>query len=539
MAGSASASGSHRQINQESVMNCPKCNKPVPANARFCGGCGQQMEAAPSPSVAQTPTPALLGAHATAAAGAASATVSKAWAAAAASAPGLLSRIKNIVLSPTTEWPVIAPEPTSASQLYVGYVMPLALLAALIGFLRMSVLGFSSAFGNSFRMPISSGLTYTVMILASTLFAVFVVGLIINALAPSFSGTKDRRQALKVAAYSLTPALLSSVLALSPILATLLQLLAGLYGIYVLYLGLPVLMQSPKEKAFGYTASVVICTILVGIVFMILSAVAHIGGARPGLLGASGADRAAQQAAARDQGAATVGNVLGNALGTDAQGKAGLTAALSNLAKAGESSQTQSSTAAANAAPADAAAAVAAQNAPSTASATGGLLTALGGALGGPHRVDTVDFKTLEGMLPASLPGMKRTQAQGENQGAVGVKTSTAKADYADNNGAGVHIEIADISGVSGLMDLAGGLIQNTTSESDSGFEKDVALGGRTVHEKYDARNKQGDLSIVLAKRFSVEVSGNGVAMPALEQSLSQIDLARLESMKDAGAQAK
>jgi hypothetical protein len=163
----------------------------------------------------------------------------------------------------------------------------------------------------------------------------------------------------------------------------------------------------------------------------------------------------------------------------------------------------------------------------------------LGGALGGPHRVDTVDFKTLESMLPASLPGMKRTSAGGENQVAVGVKTASAKADYADNNGAGVHIEIADISGVSGLMDLAGGLIQSTTSESDSGFERDVAIGGRTVHEKYDAGNKHGDLSIILVKRFSVDISGSGVDMSSLEQMLAQIDLARLESMKDVGAQAK
>ena len=306
-------------------------------------------------------------------------------------------------------------------------------------------------------------------------------------------------------------------------------------------------MQSPKEKAFGYTASVVVCTLLVGIVFAVLSAVAHIGGGHQGFFGATAADRAAEQAAAREQGAATVGNVLGNALGTDAKGKADLSAALSNLAKAGEQSQASSKVAgspnpAAASAPAtgeSSATANASQNAPSTLSAAGGLLGALGGALGGPHRVDTVDFKTLESMLPASLPGMKRTSAGGENQGAVGVKTSSAKADYADNNGAGVHIELADISGVSGLMDLAGGLIQNTTSESDSGFERDVAIGGRTVHEKYDAGNKHGDLSIILVKRFSVDISGNGVDMGSLEQTLSQIDLARLESMKDAGAQPK
>jgi hypothetical protein len=522
-------------------VNCPKCNKPVPSNARFCGSCGQPIEAAAAPSSAAppppppTPTPVMAGA--TAAATGAAAATSKAWAAAAASAPGLLARVKNIVLAPRSEWPVIAPEPTTVAQLYAGYVMPLAVLAALVGFVRMSVLGVNTAFGGGFRMPIGSGLTYTVMMFVSALIGVFIVGFIINALAPTFSGQRDQRQALKVAAYSLTPAMLSSVLALSPILATLLQLLAGLYGIYVLYLGLPVVMQSPKEKAFGYTVSVVICTILLGIVFAVLSSVAHIGGSRMGLLGSTQPERAAEQAAARDQGAAAVGNTIGNILGTDAKGKAGLSAALSNLAKAGEA-QTGAPNSAAPAAD-QSPAAEAAQNSQSALSATGGLLNALGGALGGPNRVATVDFKTLAGLLPTSLPGMTRTSARGENQGAIGVKTSSAKADYAGKDGTGVHIEIADISGVSGLMDLAGGLIQQTTSESDSGYEKDVVIGGRTVHEKYDAPNKRGELSVVLVKRFSVDITGSGVDMHSLEQSFSQIDLAQLESMKDVGAQPK
>jgi hypothetical protein len=512
-------------------MNCPKCNKSVPANARFCGSCGQQIDAASgtpaSNAAAPIASPSLLGVHASATAGAASAVASKAWAAASASAPGLISRLKNIVLTPKTEWPVIAPEPTPSAQLFVSYVVPLALLAAVIGFVRMSVLGVSSALGGGFRLPIGAGLTYTVMMFVSALFGVFVIGLIINGLAPTFSGQRDLRQALKVSAYSLTPALLSSVLALSPVLPTLLQFLAGCYGIYVLYLGLPVVMQSAKEKAFGYTASVVICTILIGLVFGILSTFAHIGGARAGLIGTTPAERAAEQTAARDRGAATVGNAIGNVLGTDAKGKADLTAAVSNLTQAGEQ------------APPAPAAVDGAQNAQSPAAAAGGLLNALGGALGGPNRVAPVDFKSLQGMLPASLSGMPRTSAQGENQGAMGVQTSSAKADYAANDGSGIHLEISDISGVSGLMDLASGLIQSTTSQSDAGYEKDVVIGGRTVHEKYDAPSKKSELSVIVAKRFSVDLNGKGMDMKSLEQSLGQVDLARLESMKDAGAQPK
>jgi hypothetical protein len=522
----------------ESVMNCPKCSKPVLADAHFCGSCGQQIDTRADP-VAATGAGTAPGA-AQAAAGAAAGAASQAWAAASASAPGLLSRIKNIVLTPKTEWPVIAAEPTTIAQLYAGYVMPLAVLAALMSFVRMSVLGVKTL-GNSFRMPIGSGMTYAVMAIIGGLMGVFLVGLIINALAPTFSGQRDQRQALKVAAYSLTPALLSSVLALSPILPTLLQLLAGIYGIYVLYLGLPVLMQSVQEKSFGYTASVVICTILLGIVLSAVIGFAHIGGARQSLWGATAAERAADRAAARDQGAAAVGNAIGNVLGTDAQGKAGLSAALSNLAKAGEQSQARLSNSAGAAQAVTAQTAPAAdtpQAAPSPLSAAGGLLTALGGAMGGPKRVATVDFNILRDMLPASLPGMKRTGAQGESRGAIGVKTSSAEADYQGGDGSAAHIEITDLSGVSGLMDLAGGLIQNTTSESDSGYEKDVLIGGRTVHEKYDARNKKGEISVTLAKRFSVDISGN-TDMRGLEQSLNQIDLARLESMKDAGAQAK
>ena len=519
-------------------MNCPKCNKAVSANARFCGSCGQAIEATASAPPAPSNATVVMAAHAAAAPGGASAAASKAWAEAKASAPGLLSRIKNIILGPSAEWQVIAPEPTTASQLFVGYVMPLAVVAALIGFLRMSVLGVNSAFGGSFRAPIGTGLTYTVLMLVSALVGVFVVGLIINALAPTFSGTKDQRQALKVSAYSLTPALVSSVLALSPILPTLLQLIAGIYGIYVLYLGLPVMMQSPKEKAFGYTASVVICTILFGILLGVISAFAHIGGAgaHQGLLGNTPAQRAAEQASARDQAAATVGNTIGNMLGTDEKGKAGLGAALSNIAKAGEAQQPAAS---GNPAPPAPSAAEAGQSAQSPLSAAGGLVSALGSALGGPNRVDTVDFKTLTSLLPASLSGMKRISATGENQGALGVRASSAKADYQGADGSTQHIEIADMSGVSGLMDLAGSLVQNTTSESDSGYEKDVVIAGRTVHEKYDTRERKGDLSVLLAKRYTVDITGNGVDMRSLEQSLGQIDLARLESMKDAGAQAK
>jgi hypothetical protein len=94
-----------------------------------------------------------------------------------------------------------------------------------------------------------------------SLVAVYVIGLIIDALAPTFGGTRNPIQALKVAAYSSTASWLAGVFALLPGLRVL-QIL-GLYSLYLLYLGLPVLMKAPQDKAVGYTAVVVIAAIVV------------------------------------------------------------------------------------------------------------------------------------------------------------------------------------------------------------------------------------------------------------------------------------
>jgi hypothetical protein len=163
------------------------------------------------------------------------------------------------------------------------------------------------------------------------------------------------------------------------------------------------------------------------------------------------------------------------------------------------------------------------------------MLTALGGAMGGSRRVDPVDFHALEDMLPSELPGLQRSDAQGSSQQALGVKGSSASADYQGQTGAHAVMKISDMSGVSGLLDLASSVAQNTSSESDSGYERDATVAGRTVHEKYDNKSKHGEITAIVAKRFMIEVTGDGMEMAALEQDIGAVDFVRLEAMKDAG----
>jgi Yip1 domain len=465
--------------------------------------------------------------------------------AATSSAASFLARVKGILLSPAAEWPLIDREDTTPATVFGTYVIPLAALAAVVNFIRLSVIGINMPFGGTIRSPVTAGLTNAVLTCVMAVLGVALIAGIINLLAPTFGGVRDTRRALRTAAYSLTAAYVGTFLGLLP-MGTLLSLLAGLYGIYTLYLGLPVMMNSKPDKAVGYTASVVVCTIVAGLIL----------GAVVGALGLgrnaafSGFNRSPEQT--RAESASAVGNAIGGLLGTDQKGKENLGAALSNLAKAGEQMEQQekhnamnSSTTSASAGSSSGAAAAPAATDSSQApnptqavAAAGGLMTALGGALGGQHRHTPVDFHQLEGLLPASLPGMTRQHASGAANQALGVQKTSATATYQGVGNARAEVEISDATGVSGLMDMADSMNVSQTTESDSGFEKDVSLQGRKVHEKYDRNAHHAELSTLVAHRFAVDVSGDNVTIEDLASALSSLDLKSLDAMKEAGATA-
>ena len=172
----------------------------------------------------------------------------------------VIDRVKNICLSPTTEWPAIAEEQTTTGALLSGYVAPLAAIGAVAGLVGGSIIGRTLPFIGTYRVPFFTGISLAIFTFVMAIVGVFILSLVIDALAPTFGGEKNSSQALKVAVYSYTPAWVAGALQILPALS-ILTLLAGLYGIYLLYLGLPRLMKSSKDKALGYTGVVVVCAI--------------------------------------------------------------------------------------------------------------------------------------------------------------------------------------------------------------------------------------------------------------------------------------
>ena len=171
----------------------------------------------------------------------------------------LLARVRGILFTPRAEWDVIAGEPVTARDLYIGYVAPLAAAGAIASLIAAAFVGVSVPFEERSRLGLGPATVGAVAHFILTFAIVFGAAKIVDWLAPTFGGQRDRMRALQVTAYSFTPAWVAAALAIVPTLSAIATVI-GLYALYLLYLGLPTLMHAPVDKSLGYTVVVVICT---------------------------------------------------------------------------------------------------------------------------------------------------------------------------------------------------------------------------------------------------------------------------------------
>ena len=417
--------------------------------------------------------------------------------------PSLVDRAKNICLTPATEWPVVAAEPASPGSLITGYAVPLAAIGPIAGFIGGSIVGRAVPFVGSYRVPFFGGLVLAVFTFGMAIVGVFVLSLIINALAPTFAGEPNGTQALKVAVYSYTPAWIAGVLQIVPLLG-ILAIFAAFYGLYLLYLGLPRLMKCPDDKAMPYTAVVVVCAIVLSLVFGAVTATF----AGLGLIGAG-----------------ALGGRIGRSSSPASSIEFDKDSPLGKLQQLGTKLEESNKKM-------DAAKASGDQKAQAAAAIEG-----LGTLLGGGKHVDPVPIDELKAFVPESFAGLPKKSSSAEKNGIAGLMVSKAEAHYTDGAGKSVTLEISDTGGVSGLMGLASWAGVEGEKENDSASEKTQKVAGRLVHERASKTGGTNEFGLVLGDRFMVSAKGNGVGLNELKSAVSSLDLAKLEGMKDAGVQ--
>ena len=407
----------------------------------------------------------------------------------------LIERAQSILLKPKQTWPVIAAEPADVASLYTRYLVFLAAIPAVAGFIGSSLIGYG-AFGISVRVPIVYGLVRMILGYLLSLAMVFVLGLIVNALAPTFGGTKNQVQAMKLVAYGCTAGFLGGVFMIFPWLG-ILYLVAACYSIYLIFTGIAVLMRCPADKAGAYTAVVMVCGLVAGIVLAgvmaLVSPASTIG------LGA-GAGSAAN---------VSIGQPDGSNITINGNSMAEMAKRMEEAGKRMEAAQKSGDNAAAG-------------------KAMGDIMGAVTGSNGKP--MAAADLKA---MLPESVGDMRRNSIEASSGEAMGIGGSTAKAGYV-NGDRQVRLSITDSGGLAGLAAMAGWANMTVDKETDGNVEKIYKDGGRTLHEQYRKDGSHGSVTVILGNGVIVEAEGDRVDIGSLKKLVASLDLGKIEAVKRA-----
>lgn len=418
----------------------------------------------------------------------------------------LIQRATNITLNPTSEWQVIEPESTSISDLFKTYIMPLSAIPLLASFVGMTLIGMSLPFVGHIRTPITAGLTTLVLGFVLSLLGTFLISLIINALAPSFGGEKNSTQALKVTAYAFTPMWIAGVLNAIPMLG-MLTILAGIYSIYVLYLGLPILMKSSQDKALGYTVVSVICSfVLMFIIGTVTSA-----------------------ATVSSLGTSALGSMMEhhrNKKVSDEVNAETATAALKEFSKFAEKMEAAKKETQAKGTKIDEPEVD--ENVESVEQSQPEVET---------PQIKLVDAAKLKALFPENIAGLKRIAYSSEKSTDSGYEVAEVQVQYGDSTGATgiVSVTVKDFG-----IKLTNGTYNWLEGESESEYsglvEKTGLVNGRQTHETSLPNDMGGEYSVAVAGRFIVEaVSMGGASKAALKTVVDESMLNKLEALKNEG----
>lgn len=382
-----------------------------------------------------------------------------------------MARIKGILLSPASEWERIEREPATIGGLFTGYVCILAAIPAVAGLIGGQLFGVGIP-GLSVKPGLGLSVASAVMGYAGALLMTFILGMVIDGLAPSFGAEKNRVQAFKVAAYSGTAGWVAGVLQIVPALG-ILVLLASLYGCWLLYLGLPRVMKAPAEKATGYAVVTILVAIVVSIVIgMVTLAVTSMAGLGGGLGGGL-----AGMAAGKD--AAATGTVEIN----------GQTMDLGAMQAAADRAEQLSKQ---------------------------------------PQK--PVSTESLKALIPGDVAGYARANLETSSTGSGDVQIGVAKADYQKGEAA-FQLSVTDLGPMGAMAALASGMGAQQTRETDEGYEKVSTVDGRLVSEEWNRQSKFGKYSVVVADRFSVEAEGTADSVDDLKRAVGAVDAGRLEAL--------
>ena len=175
----------------------------------------------------------------------------------------MLQHVIGVFTHPKKEWEVVRDTKCNLIECYVKHVLLLAAIPPICGATKV---GWSIG-DKTFRLTEASTLPMAIGFYLFSLLAIYIMGRSIHWMASTFDAEVSIEKAVLVATQIVTPLFLSGFIALVPIpwLIMLVGIVAMGYTVYLMYTGIPIVLNIEPEKGFILASGV----LTVGLVTMV------------------------------------------------------------------------------------------------------------------------------------------------------------------------------------------------------------------------------------------------------------------------------
>ncbi len=163
----------------------------------------------------------------------------------------MLHHVTGVFTHPTKEWEAVRDEECNLTDCYIKHVLLLAAIAPISGFIGATQVGWSLA-GRTHLLTTGSTLPMAIGFYIVSLIGVYIMGRSIHWMAGTFDAKVSLDKSVLIATTIATPLFLSGIVAIVPVawLIMVVGMLAMGYTVYLMYTGIPIVLNIEPERGF-------------------------------------------------------------------------------------------------------------------------------------------------------------------------------------------------------------------------------------------------------------------------------------------------
>lgn len=189
----------------------------------------------------------------------------------------------GLLVRPSTQWKTINELPESSFRTLLLYPWFLAIIPAVAWYYGTTRVGWSVAGGDVIKLTRESALQICILFYLTQVICLAAIGYFIHWMSHTYGAESSITKGIIIASLAATPMFIAGAVGFYPVLwlDMLIGIVAVSWAVYLMYLGIPIVMDIPEERGFLFSSAVMGVAMVILICLMVGAVILWDFGAAP------------------------------------------------------------------------------------------------------------------------------------------------------------------------------------------------------------------------------------------------------------------